>query len=131
MGVERRSACSALAPPLEVSGPRHLLASLLRLLLRLVYRRVHSLPRLLRLLLRRLRAVLLTASPLSLLLRIPQRQIGRLCYAESRAPVDIALLAEYGVESPASEAPDATAVQDVVVMTRALEVDVRRASICM
>ena len=42
---------------------------------------------------------------------------------ESRAPVYIALQARHGAESPADEAPDTAAVQDVVVMKRALEVD--------
>ena len=42
---------------------------------------------------------------------------------ESRAPVNIALQARHGAESPADEAPGTAAVQDVVVMKRALEVD--------
>ena len=50
---------------------------------------------------------------------------------ESRAPLNIALQARHGAKSPADEAPDTTAVQDVVVLTRALEVDAHRASICM
>ena len=45
--------------------------------------------------------------------------------------MDVALQARRGAGSPASEAPGTTAVQDVVVSKRALEVDAHRASICM
>ena len=47
------------------------------------------------------------------------------------APVDIALQVRRGAGSPAYEASGTTAVQDVVVSKRALEVDAHRASICM